>query len=111
MSAQTVQFDADVQAVEPEMPVAFKFNGIEYTGQRTPIMDRQAMEDAGFAQAFDFQLIVRVSEFVAPVKPMRNHDTVEILDSLRGEWIGYNINSVQPSQDGVTITYNVVQKT
>lgn len=111
MSAQTIQFDADVAAIEAEVPVVFKFNGVNYVGSRTPIMDKQAMEDAGFAQLFDFQLIVRLSLFVAPISPMRVHDTISIQDAVRGLWVDYNVATVQPSQDGVTMAYGVTQKT
>jgi len=110
MSAQTDQFAADVAAVEPECPVQFRVNAIEYTGQRTPVMDRQAMEDAGFAQSFDFQLIVRREIFVSPVKPLKVQDNLEIYDALRREWMPYRVVSREPSQDGVTITYSVVQQ-
>ena len=105
------QFDADVAGIEAEVPVSFKFNGIQYAGSRTPIMDRQAMEDAGFSQAFDFQLIVRTSIFVVPIIPPRIHDNIEIFDPIRSKWLWYSCKSVAPAQDNVTITYNVVQKT
>ena len=109
MSAQTVQFAADVAAIEPECPVTFRANALTYTGQRTPVMDRQAMEDAGFAQSFDFQLIVRTGIFIAPIKPLKVQDEIEVYDDLRREWIAYRVVSREPSQDGVTITYSVAQ--
>ena len=105
------QFDADVAAIEPEVPVSFKWHGIQHPASRTPIMDRQAMEDAGFSQAFDFQLVVRTSIFVAPVVAMRVNDMIEIFDPLRLKWMEYNCQTVDPSQDGVTITYAVKQRT
>jgi hypothetical protein len=100
---QTEQFDADVAAVEPEMPVIFKFGGKEYTGQRTPIADRQPMVDSGFEQTFDFLLVVRTAIFVEPEKPPVVDSEIEIED------VSYRIEASTPSQDGVTITYGVVE--
>lgn len=110
MSAQTIQFDADIAAIENDVPCEFRFNGIAYSGSRTPITDRQTLEDAGLAQTFDFQLIVRASLFVAPIKPMRTEDEIEVYDTLRGEWISYCVYR-EPDQAGVAITYGVTQKT
>ena len=111
MSALTAQFDADVAGIESEVPCLFAYKGVTYAGSRTPVLDKQAMEDAGFEQSYDFQLIVRVSLFVAPVLPPRVYETLKILDAIHGAWVEYNVQSAQPSQDGVTIAYGVVQKT
>lgn len=108
--SQTTQFDADVAAVEPEMPVTFRIDGKEFTGQRTPIVDRQQMVDAGFEQTYDFTLIVRVSAFAAKELPTVQSEP-EIFDSIKGEWTAYRIVSAAPSQDGVTVEYAVRQLT
>lgn len=90
------------------MPVRFKHAGKEYTGQRTPIIDRQDMVDAGYEQTFDFLLIVRVSEFDG--KPMPAvHAEIEICDELQDKWIPCRIELSTPDQAGVTVQYGVVE--
>lgn len=105
MSVQTEQFDADIEAVEPEMPVSFRIAEKEYTGQRTSIVDKQAMVDAGYEQAFDFLLLVRVALFTTAADLPKVNSDIEIYDVLRGTWITYTIASASPSQDGVAIQY------
>ena len=106
---QTI-FDADVASVETEVPVTFKFNGATFTGSRTPTLDKQAMMDAGFEQAFDFKLVVRVQAF-SPNPPMPVRSDIIILEPNTLTWTSYHCQSATPSQDGVTVTYNVVQMT
>lgn len=110
----TEQFSADIEAVEPDMPVSFRFNGKVYVGQKTPVVENLQMEDAGFSQRIDFDLIVRVNQFAAatpPVAPPINNSEIELQDPLLGKWVAYNINQVTPSQDGVAIQYAIEQKT
>jgi hypothetical protein len=102
---QTSQFDADVAATETEGELTFLYEGKPYIAQRTPIVDKLTMDDAGFEQGFDFTMEVRRSQFVFPIRPPSNLATIKI-----GE-IEYQIVGTTPDQFGVVNTYAVKQKT
>lgn len=108
MSELTEQFDADVAAVETDLPVTIRIDGKTYTAQRTPIIDRQTMVDAGFDQTFDFQIVVRTAAF-APGNPPPVNSDIEV--EVGGEFVEYHIESATPAQDGVTVTYGIRENT
>lgn len=95
MSTMTAQFSADVQAVEPDLPVTFVFNGKAYTGQRNQTVDSLEMTDAGYIQKFDFELDVRTNAFA--VDPPAENDNLKIDTTL------YRVDQVTKSQDGVML--------
>ena len=107
MSAMTEQFSADVEAVEPEMPVSFRFKGNLYAGQKNQTVDTFEMGDAGLVQKFDFQLDVRVNEFGTDKVPKKNDD-IEIAD-FDGNFIRYRVDRITLSQDGVLLALACVQ--
>ncbi len=107
----TEQFDADVEATEADLPVACKFKGKAFVGQRTPVVDVQQMDEVGFVQKFDFDLTVRLSQFVAPDREPAVHDDIELQDDATEIWTWYHIDRAIPSQDGVTVQFGMTQKT
>jgi hypothetical protein len=100
---QTQQFDADVQATEPEGLVPFTYAGKSYICQRTPIVDKQMMVEAGFELGFDFTIEVRLSQFVTPDRAPANSEHIFIGDTE------YVINGTTPDQYGVVTHYAVKQ--
>lgn len=107
MSAMTEQFSSDVEAVEPEMPVSFRFNGKSYVGQKNQIADTFEMGDAGLVQKYDFNLDVRVNAFGTDKVPGKNDD-IEIADPA-GNFIRYRVDRLSTSQDGVMLEFSCVQ--
>lgn len=103
MSALTTQFDADVAAVETELPVTFTFNGKDYVGSKTQTVDSLEMEDAGFVQKYDFELEVRVLAFGSVTPPAKNGE-IKIAPT------SYRVEKVTPSQDGVMFTFHMVER-
>jgi len=53
------QMDADVLATENDGGEPFLFEGKEFIGQRTTIVDGTAMVENGFELMLDFKLTVR----------------------------------------------------
>lgn len=108
MITNVSQFDADVAAIESEAavngPLVFRYLGKEYVGQRTPIIDKMVMDDAGFLPGFDFEMDVRASQFVSPLTPPNNSDVIEIGDTK------YRIASTTPDQYGIVIRYTVKEE-
>ncbi len=104
MSAMTEQFDADVAAVEPELPVQFFFKEKEYTGSKTHTIDSLDMEDAGFQQRYDFELDVRTVVFAGVSAPEKN-------SAIKIGTVTYRIEKITPSQDGVMFTFHMVERT
>lgn len=100
MSALTDIFDADVAAIEPDMPVYFVFKGKTLLGQRTQIADNQLAADAGFVQVYDFELLVRVAILPTPAPVINDVIKIGVTD--------YRIDKITPSQDGVMVTYSMV---
>lgn len=101
---QAQQFDADVAAIEPEGEITFVYQGKEYIGQRTPIVDKLGMVDAGFELGFDFTMEVRTSQFPDGILPPTNLDIIEI------NHVPYCIVGTTPDQFGVVNKYAVKQK-
>lgn len=102
--SQAAQFDADVAAVETDLPVTFTFAGKSYVGQKTPIVDKLGMADAGFEPGVDFILEVRLSQFTGNDRAPGNLDIIEIGDTE------YCIKQTTPDQSGIVVTYGVQQK-
>lgn len=107
---QTQQFDADVQATEPESAgpdglLNCKFQGASFIGQRMPILAKLAMTDAGFELDHDFAMEVRSSQFVAPLRPPANTETIQIGDTE------FRIVASSPDQFGIVTHYAVKQST
>jgi hypothetical protein len=67
------------------------------------------MEDAGFVQKFDFELIVRRSQFVGWANKPGIHDDIEVFEDEI--WKGYHIDNETPSQDGIAIQWQMTQST
>lgn len=105
MNAKDI-FDADIAAIEGEMPVTFTFNGTRYVGQKTGTVDELAMQDAGYQPSFDFQLSVRRSLFVGLTAPT-NNDTIEIPDDVTGDPVSYMIVSATKDPAGVEVIYSI----
>ena len=103
MSELTDIFDADVAAVETELPAPFTFKGKAYTGSKTQTIDSLEMEDAGFTQKFDFELDVRKSIFGSVTPPGKN-------DEIGMAPLTYRVERVTPSQDGVMLTLHMVER-
>lgn len=101
---QTQIFDADVEAVEVEGLVLFTHEGKTRKGQRTPIIDKLDMVDAGFEAGFDFTMEVRLSQFVAPERAPANLDEITI------DNVEYCIVGTTPDQLGIVNHYAVKQK-
>ena len=100
---QSQQFDADVASVERDALVIFEFEGREYTCQRTPIVDKLGMVEAGFELSFDFTIEVRVSQFPAGIKPPVNTNIITI------DRVEYRIVQTTPDQFGVVNHYALKQ--
>jgi hypothetical protein len=95
------QFEADVAAVEPELPVTFTFNGKSYTGQRLPAIDAQEFVDAGILPKSDFDLLARRAIYVGVDAPVKN-------DEFTIEGVRYRVDRLNSSQDGITVLYSLV---
>lgn len=107
---QTQQFDADVIATEPESAgvdglLNCKFQGSAFIGQRTPILAKLQMTDAGYELDFDFAMEVRNSQFTSPKRPPANTEVIEI------GAMEYRIVATSPDQFGVVTHYAVKQNT
>jgi hypothetical protein len=102
------QFDADVQAIEPELPVSFVWQGKTLTGSRNATSDSQALADAGIIQMYDVDLIVRTALFVGIPVPAKN-DEIKIQNRDLA-WVFYRIEKITDAQDGVTMTLHCVQQ-
>lgn len=120
MTPIQAQFDADVAAVEGDALVIFKFEGKEYTGQRTPVRSVLQMVEAGFELGYDFTLDVRPSQFDSTKgeRPPNNTEVIVICDAApsasegqRVTEIEYRIVSVTPDQFGVVNIYALKQET
>lgn len=103
MSELTDIFDADVAAVEPELPVIFLFKTKEYTGSKTQTLDSLEMEDAGFTQKYDFELDVRTLIF-GTVSPPGKNDEIIIAS------VSYRVLKVTLSQDSVMRTLHMAER-
>lgn len=112
-AAQKAIYDRDIQAIEPEMPQLFYWQGKPYTGQRNEIVDTLTGMDAGYLQEYDFELLVRTSAFPAGVNIPAVNDLLELANPnvLIKKRIEFTIKSAKPSQDGVTITYGIKART
>ena len=109
MITNVIQFDADVAAIEPEAdvngPLVFRYQGKEFNGQKTSIVDKLAMADAGFEPGFDFSMEVRKKQFTdLNIIPPANNDTITISDTE------YCIVGTTPDQFGIVNHYAVKQK-
>lgn len=102
------QFDSDIQAIEPELPVVFIWKGKTLTGSRNATADTQALADAGIIQLYDVEIIVRVSAFYPGLVPSKNDD-LTIQDPISKNRISYRIDSINFSQDGVAMTFGCKQ--
>jgi hypothetical protein len=102
---QTEQFEADVAAIEPEGLITFQFEGKDYVCQKTPLMDKLAMADAGMEEGIDFSIDVRASQFTAARPAPSNTEAIVIAN------VEYRIATTSRDQYGVVITYGVKQST
>lgn len=102
---QTQQFDADVQAVEPEGTVAFTYEGKPYIGQMPPIQSKLMMDDAGFELIVDVMMDVRLSQFVAPIRAPAETEVILIGD------VQYRVAGVAPDQYGIVTRLGLKQDT
>lgn len=98
------QFSADVQGVEPELPVNFVFNGKAYVGLQTSSPQSLEMADAGLIPKYDLELTVRLNQFVTPIVAPVSQDPVSI------GTVNYRISNANASQDGVVNVYHLVQQ-
>jgi hypothetical protein len=113
MSVLTDIFNADVAAVIGEIPAQLRIGGAGgavLTGSRVPMRDTQAMEDAGFLQRFDFEIMFAVSAFtVAKVTIPAVRDTAETFEPARAAWIPCQVGSRWFSQDGICVHFGMNQ--
>jgi hypothetical protein len=109
MSTMTNQFDSDVQAIEPELPVTFTWMGKSLVGSRNATPDGQEMVDAGFLPIYSVEITVRTAAFAAASRtPVRNDD-IQIQDGS-SQPVTYRIDKILTSQDGVCLTLYCMQR-
>lgn len=87
----------DLQAQRDDLPVAFTFNSLSYTGSMNDLRESKEQEEAGYLPQSELELVVVVSDFVS--MPVEN-DTRLI--SLGG--IDYRVASVTTGADTVSAT-------
>lgn len=114
MSQKSI-FDADVAAVETELPAQLRFGGAQGTviiASRVPVNDAKTMEDAGFLPGFDVEVDVRVSAFATASLDLPNvRDEVEVYEISRAVWLACKIEKIMSSQDGVMLHLSLNQST
>lgn len=102
---QTEQFSADVAGVEPEGLQLCKFEGKEFRGQRTPIIDGTAMVEDGFALMLDFKLVVRLDQFTSEQRAPAVNEVIEM------DGVNYDTKTADTDQYGVAVTYGLKAST
>lgn len=97
-------FAADIQGIEPELPVTFIFNGRSYIGLQTATPNSREMADAGFIPKYDLELTVRTNQFVYPLIPPGVGEGILIGVTP------HRVESATPDQAGVSTVYHLVQR-
>lgn len=110
---QKIAFDRDILNVEGDIPAPFQFydRGKTIPAQRQEILETYLGGDAGYDSQIDFEIIVRLSAYVALSLPLPNvEDLIEIdnpLAIVRGPRLSLAIKSVKPAQDSISVILGV----
>ena len=103
MSAISDQFDKDIEQIEADDPVTFRFNGESLTGMSGESLDSQVMRDAGYLDSRRRPLVARKKSFEDKGIPLpKENDPIEIGN------VEYRVESVE-TVDGVVYQFALVQ--